>query len=293
MSHRVTALRDGRVVGTVDTSTMDETKLVSFMLGRAVETSPANTEMATASKGFLSIHALAGRGVASVSFDVARGEVVGIAGLVGSGASEVLRMLFGAEPISSGDVTLDGQPYRPASPRSAMAAGVAYVPSDRAAEAGFHAMNLRANLSAAGVGRYFRAMRMRHRVERADAVAAIARFFIQAASDEQIFSTLSGGNQQKAVLARWLRDQPKLLLLDEPTQGVDVRARAQIHEAVRIAARNETATLVTGSDFQELAGLCDRVLVMVQGRLAGEMRSPAIDAHRLTELAHFAPEAPS
>jgi ribose transport system ATP-binding protein len=270
---------------------MDETKLVSFMLGRPLETLSSDIAASSGSERFLSARRLAGGRVCSVSFDVARGEIVGIAGLLGSGASEVLRMLFGAVPIASGEVMLDGRPFRPETPRKAIAAGVAYVPEDRAADAAFHAMSVRANLSAAGVARYFRGMRMRHAAERLDGAAAIKRFFIRVASDEQPFSTLSGGNQQKVVLARWLRHAPKLLLLDEPTQGVDVHARVEIHDALRGAARGGTSTIVVGSDFQELARLCDRVLVMVQGRIAGELRAPSLDAHRLTELAHFAPEA--
>jgi ribose transport system ATP-binding protein len=292
-SHRVTALRDGRLVDTVDTSTMDETKLVSLMLGRPLEAVPSTAVAAARAESLLSVHQLAGNRVRSVSFDLARGEIVGIAGLVGSGASEVLQMLFGALPIASGEVRLEGRTFRPATPGAAVAAGVAYVPADRAADAGFPAMSVRANLSAAAVARYFRGMRMRHSIERADALAAIARFFIRASSDEHAFSTLSGGNQQKVVLARWLRDMPKLLLLDEPTQGVDIHARAEIHDALRRAAQSGSPALVVGSDFQELARLCDRVLVMGEGRIVGELRGASLDAHRLTELAHFALEAAS
>jgi ribose transport system ATP-binding protein len=293
VSHRVTALRDGQLVDTVDTSSMDETKLVSLMLGRPLETAPSTMAVTAHPESVLSVHQLVGGRVRSVSLDLAPGEIVGIAGLVGSGASEVLQMLFGALPIASGDVRLAGSPLRPASPGAAVAAGVAYVPADRAADAGFHAMSVRANISAAGVARYFRGMRMRHATERADAMAAITRFFIRASSDEQAFSTLSGGNQQKVVLARWLRDKPRLLLLDEPTQGVDVHARAEIHDALRRAARSGSAALVVGSDFQELAHLCDRVLVMVEGRFVAELRGQSLDAHRLTELAHFSLEAAS
>jgi ribose transport system ATP-binding protein len=293
---RVTALRDGRRVGTVDTSTMDEAKLVSFMLGRT----PSSTVLpdlaetmsskatARSTESFLSARGLSGGRVASATFDLARGEIVGIAGLVGSGASDLLQLLFGVLPIRSGEVALDGKPLRPANPREAVALGIAYVPAERAANASFHAMSVRANWSAAGVRRYFRGLRLRHGVERADALAAIRRFAVRAASDEQPFSTLSGGNQQKVVLARWLHDKPRLLLLDEPTQGVDVHARAEIHQALRETTRRGTLAVVVGSDFQELARLCDRVLVMVEGRVVAEARPPSLDAHRLSELAHFA-----
>ena len=297
---RVTALRDGRLVGTEPTSTFDEAGLVAFMLGRSAQGTGGGSDQASAAKAadrgaasFLSVRGLAGGRVSSISFELARGQIVGIAGLLGSGASDVLQMLFGALPIASGEIVLDGSPLRPEAPQAAVGRGIAYGPADRAANASFPAMSVRANWSAGGVRRYFRGLRLRHVRERDDAIAAIGKFKVRAASDEQPFSTLSGGNQQKIVIARWLHERPKLLLLDEPTQGVDVDARTAIHLALRETAREGTLALVVGSDFQELARLCDRVLVMVQGRIVGDVSPPAMDAHRLSELAHFAPQEPS
>jgi ribose transport system ATP-binding protein len=148
-------------------------------------------------------------------------------------------------------------------------------------------MSLRANLSATRVSRYFKQLRLRHDLERSDARAAIARFFVHASSEEQPLGTLSGGNQQKVVLARWLHDRPLLFLLNEPTQGVDVHARAEIHALLRAAADQGTSMLVVTSDFNELSTLCDRVLVMAKGKIVAELAQPDIDTHRLTELAHF------
>jgi ribose transport system ATP-binding protein len=297
-SDRVSALRDGRHVGTVDTEGMDEAAIVSLMLGRPLQRSPPSD---TPSSGraadvgeattLLSVRDATCDSVASASFDLARGEILGIAGLIGSGAAEVLRMLFGVLPMTAGEVLLEGNSYRPAGPRAAIAAGVAYVPPDRSTEANFHAMSVRANVSAGGVRRYFRGLRLRHDMERADVRGAIDRFMIRALSGEQSLATLSGGNQQKVVLARWLRDKPRLLLLDEPTQGVDVHARDEIHGLLRRAAHAGTSIIAVSSDFDELARRCDRVLVMLRGRVVGELRPPALNSHRLTELAHFAPEA--
>jgi ribose transport system ATP-binding protein len=292
---RVTALRDGRLAGTADTSSLDEGKLVSLMLGRTLPAEARDAASAVLStsdaahrgQSYLSLRQLSGGRVRSVTAALARAQIVGIAGLVGSGASDLLQMLFGALPIASGEIVLDGVPIRMATPRESVGSGIGFVPADRATNASFHSMSVRANWTAGGAGRYFRGFRLRHAVERADALAAIERYAVVAASDEQTFSTLSGGNQQKVVLARWLRDQPKLLLLDEPTQGVDVHARAEIHHALRETARGGTLAIVVGSDFQELAQLCDRVLVMVEGRLVAEVAPPSLDAHRLSELAHF------
>jgi ribose transport system ATP-binding protein len=290
-TQRVTALRDGRNVGTVETMGMDKSKLVSLMLGRSVDAARPVDTAARDGDPALTVRDLVGGYVAGASFEVARHEIVGIAGLIGSGAADVQRLLFGTMPMTSGEVTLDGRPFRPTGPRAAIAAGVAYLPPDRAREAEFPAMSLRANLTAGRMTRYFRGQRLRHDVERSDARTLIERFFIRASSTEQAQSTLSGGNQQKAVLARCLRDEPSLLLLDEPTQGVDVHARAEIHKLLREAAQGKTSIVVVSSDFEELATLCDRVVAMVRGRIVGEVRAPLLDSHRLTELAHFAPEA--
>jgi ribose transport system ATP-binding protein len=290
-SHRVTALRDGRTAGTVETASMDKSKLVSLMLGRTVDAESPGTVTASSAERVLAVRDLAGGAVAGATFDVGRGEILGIAGLVGSGAADVPRIMFGVVPARSGEVVLEGRPFRPDGPRAAIAAGVAYVPPDRALEAEFPALSLRANLTSGDMTRYFRGLRLSHDLERSDARTLIDRFFIRASSTEQLQSTLSGGNQQKAVLARCLRDEPRLLLLDEPTQGVDVHARAEIHRLLREAAREKTSTIVVSSDFEELATLCDRVVVMVRGRIVDEVRPPSLNGHRLTELAHFASEA--
>ncbi len=293
-TQRVTALRDGKNVGTVDTAGMDKSKIVSLMLGRSVDQElPQATAVASDDPPVLSVRGLVGGYVSGTSFDVGRHEILGIAGLIGSGAADVQRLLFGTLPRTSGEVVLDGRPFRPAGPREAIAARVAYLPPDRTREAEFPALSLRANLTAGSMARYFRGQRLRHDVERSEARTLIKRFFVQASSTEQVQSTLSGGNQQKAVLARCLRDEPTLLLLDEPTQGVDVHARIEIHKLLREAAHGKTSIVVVSSDFEELAVLCDRVVAMVRGRIVGEVRPPALDSHRLTELAHFASEGDS
>jgi ribose transport system ATP-binding protein len=290
-SDRVSALRDGRHVGTVDTADMDETKLVSMMLGRNVEPVRIGTRAARSHEPLLTVRRLAGAQVHGFDCELGQGEVLGLAGLLGSGASSVLRLLFGAEARSGGEMRLLGQPYAPHTPHEAIVQGVAYVPPDRAVESSFHVMSLRSNLSAVNVGRYFRGMRLRHEREQRDASGAIANFMIRAASDMQSLNTLSGGNQQKVMLARWLRDRPKLLLLDEPTQGVDAHARTEIHALLRAAAQQGTTLVVVSSDFEELTQLCDRVLVMSHGRGVAEVEGARLDSHQLTELAHFAPES--
>jgi ribose transport system ATP-binding protein len=290
-SDRVSALRDGRLVGTVQTAGMTENGLVELMLGHPIDRAPPAQAPVDDKRALLSVKGLSGGPMSSVGFEIDRGEIVGIAGLLGSGSSHVLKVLFGAEAPAAGEIALEGKPFAPAHPADAIAHKVAYLPPDRALDASFNALSVRMNLSATDVGRYFAGLRLRHDRERADAQSAIGRFMIRAASDQQPLYTLSGGNQQKVVLARWLRDRPKLMLLDEPTQGVAAHARTEIHGLLRAAARAGTALLVVSSDFEELAELCDRVLVMVKGRIVSEVRPPALDSHRLTELAHFGAKA--
>jgi ribose transport system ATP-binding protein len=192
-------------------------------------------------------------------------------------------MIFGAYPMLAGSLAIDGQPYRPTSPSAAMDLGIAYVPEDRQADALFHAASVRHNLSAGQDGRYFRHLLFRHGAERRDSARSISEFLIRAQSDRQPVQTLSGGNQQKVVLARWLRQRPRLLLLDEPTQGVDVAARSEIYQLVRRATAAGSSVLLVASEMEELAHVCDRVAVLKGGRIAAVVEQP-LDAHQLTDL---------
>jgi ribose transport system ATP-binding protein len=289
-SDRVSALLDGRSVGTLLTRDLDEPKLVTFMLGRPMRSLGAKDPPRQAEDVAASIKGLSGGASIDASFAIGPGEILGIAGLLGSGASDVLRVLFGSLPMKAGEVTLGGRPYRPANEAEAVVAGVVYVPPDRMLEAVFPEMSVRANITVSSIHRYFRGGRLRHDVEQTEATASIKRFLVRTASDTQPLSTLSGGNQQKVVLARWLRDKPKLVLLDEPTQGVDINARSEIHDLLRKAAREGSSILVVSSDFDELARLCDRAIVMVDGRVVADLRPPSLDVHELTKLAHFASE---
>jgi ribose transport system ATP-binding protein len=146
---------------------------------------------------------------------------------------------------------------------------------------------VRENISAGGLARYWQGLRLRHGRERREARASMTAFLVRAASEEAPMATLSGGNQQKVVLARWLRREPAVLLLDEPTQGVDVAARQEIYELIRRAAASGTAAIVVANDTGELAQLCHRVVVLRDGRIGAEVRAPGLDPHRLTELAYL------
>lgn len=282
---RATVMRDGRVAGHLEGADITEERLIQLIVGRPLDhVFPAAGEPPDTTVVLEGRH-LAGGPLRDVSFRLSGGEVLGIAGLLGSGRSELLKMLFGAYSTRGGDMLLDGTPVRFRDIGDAMRAGVAYVPEDRA-EAAFPELPVRHNLSAGRVGTYWRRLRLQHGAESADAQRAIDRFLIRASSDRQLMATLSGGNQQKVVLARWLQQKPRILLLDEPTQGVDVSSRAEIYSLVREAVAQGCAVLLVTSDFEELARASDRVIVLAHGTVVADVRPPNLDAARLTQLAY-------
>jgi ribose transport system ATP-binding protein len=291
LAGRVTVLRDGETVGTEDAASTSEAEVVRMIAGRRLEAGQGRDSAVTAGDAVLEARSLAGGPVRGVDLTLRAGEVLGIAGLLGAGQSELLRMLFGALPFEAGELLVDGRPRRFRHPSDAMAAGLGYLPAERGAEALFPDMTVRENVSAGAMAGYFRGLRLRHGAESRDVVQAMRDFFISAPSDRAPAFTLSGGNQQKMVLARWLRRRPHILLLDEPTQGVDVSSRQEIYALLHRAAGAGTSAIVVSSDFGELERLCHRVVVMRHGRLVAEQSAPDIDEHRLTELAHLSGES--
>jgi ribose transport system ATP-binding protein len=283
IADRVTVLRDGRVAATLDGAEVTKDRLVELIVGRALDHDPASGSTLGGEDLALEVSELTAGPLRGVSFGLRRGEVLGIAGLVGSGRTSILTTLFGLQPPVHGTVKLDGEVVSFRDIDAAMDAGLGFVPEDRS-ESAFVTMSLRENLSAAEVSKYWRGFRLRDRAEAADARQSIADFSIKAISERQPFATLSGGNQQKAIVARWLRRRPKILLLDEPTQGVDVEARAEIYRLVREAVASGTSVIVVTADLEELARVSDRVIVLTQGRISAEVQGPAIDPSRLTEL---------
>jgi ribose transport system ATP-binding protein len=208
------------------------------------------------------------------------GEVLGVGGLQGSGRSALARALFGAAPFTTGEVTLDGRPVRLRSPRAAMRAGIAYVTEDRKGEGIVAGASVLDNALLAGRavlptwrGRAARTARVRELLAAVD---------VRAATEDQEIRFLSGGNQQKVVLARWLALGPGILLFDEPTRGIDVGAKSAIHDLVRRLARDGAAVLMISSDLPELLGMSDRIIVMRDGRIAGELPAGATEEDVLT-----------
>ena len=284
IADRATVFRDGRVVGTAERDELTHDALVEVIMGRRVEQILSRSHGRIAGEVLVRLRQVSAGSVRSASFEAHRGEIVGIAGLLGSGRSTILRALFGSVPLAAGSIELEGREVRFDEPRAAIAAGVAYVPEDRLGEAAFPDLSVLVNLGMATTTRYFRGVRMRHRAERRDAQELLDAYSIKTASLDAPFSAMSGGNQQKVVLARWMRRKPKLLLLDEPTQGVDVGARAEIWQLVRKAVDAGAAALVVSSDYDELARVCDRAVVLRNGCVAAELHGEDLTEEHLTYL---------
>jgi rhamnose transport system ATP-binding protein len=207
----------------------------------------------------------------NVSFKVRAGEIVGMAGLVGSGRSETAQVIFGITPPESGEILIDGKPVNIRRPHDAIQQGIAYVPEDRGTQGLIKEMTLRENASMAVMDRLSNIGFINRNQERNMAAQTIADLEVRAYSTEQVANKLSGGNQQKVVIAKWLASNPRLLIMDEPTRGIDVGAKSEIHRRMsQLAAENGIAILMISSELPEVLGMSDRILVMREGHLVAE-----------------------
>jgi ABC-type sugar transport system ATPase subunit len=268
---RVTVMRDGQWVQTRAVAETSVPDIIRAMVGR--ELSDQYTKTAVVGDDVvLSVRGLTLRGhFEDVTFDLRRGEVLGLAGLVGAGRSELLNCIFGAVPADSGTVTLNGQPLKARSPRQAIEAGIGLVPEDRRGAGLILSRSVQENLTLPSLGRLSRGM-----VLRGKELAAVCRSYVEdlrikTPSAAQPVRLLSGGNQQKVVLAKWLARGTTVLLLDEPTAGVDVGAKSEIYALMDRLASEGISILMASSELPEVLGMSDRVLVMAEGRLTCEL----------------------
>ncbi|HET7501387.1 MAG TPA: sugar ABC transporter ATP-binding protein [Kofleriaceae bacterium] len=268
ITDRIVVLRDGKNAGEIDSRTGSMAELISAMVGRELA-AEAPHKPAAPGPEILRVEGLSGPPhVEDVSFALRRGEILGVAGLLGAGRTETARLLIGAEPKTRGRVLVDGRELAITSPRQAIAHGIAYVPEDRKVQALILDMSVRENLTLA----IHRALRrlwwfLSRRKEEAIVDHHVAAMRIKISSREQAVSSLSGGNQQKVVLARCLASKPRILILDEPTRGIDVAAKAEVHKMISELAAQGVAILLISSELPEILALSDRVLVMDGGRV--------------------------
>ena len=290
LADRVTVMKDGEVVGTLPVAETSPDRLVAMMVGRAVEL--AYPERAATTQGLLLSVESAAAGVdrPAIRLTVRRGEILGLAGVQGAGQQDTARALFGIGGTALA-MTLDGQPYRPASPAEAIAAGVVYVPADRHAESLFLPHAIRPNVSLPEIARFAGTGLIDRRREAAAVSGETKRLAVKAVSLEQPVATLSGGNQQKVVFARWFLSSPRLFVFDEPTQGVDVATKLELYRLIRQLAAEGAGIVVVSADLVELINLSDRLAVFSEGRIVDEIA--AADATEERVVAGFTQAAGS
>jgi len=278
-------MRDGQLVAEGDAAEFTPNRLVHLMVGRELtEFFPkSNTQRGEPILKVVNLHA--GKEVRGVSFDLRRGEIVGMAGLVGSGRTNVARLLFGADPLKGGEIWFEGKPVRLRSPRDAIRLGIGLVPEDRKAQGLFLKQSVRYNAAAGLLQRLSRFSFINFRAINQIVRELVERLRVRTPSLNQQVRNLSGGNQQKVIIARWLTLNPKVLIMDEPTRGVDVGAKAEIHALMNELAAQGMAILMISSELPEVLGVSDRILVMREGRLVAELSREEASQDRIMQAA--------
>lgn len=288
IADRATVLRDGKNAGTFERATMDHASIVEAIIGRnsalAERRGAGHKQRGT----LLKVDNLSGKRALDVSLEVAPGEIVGLAGLPGSGADETINLLFGRMRASGGTVSVDGRAVRLHEPSDAIEAGIAYVPKNRLAEAIFHAESVRANVTLPSLGKYLREpiLRLVHKGREAAAAQVMTdQLKVRMPSIEASIDDLSGGNQQKAVLGRWLNTGARVFLLNAPTAAVDVGAKKEIYDLIDTLAREGKGVVFASTELEEYPLICDRVLVFSSGRIVGELKGDALSEANIMTLA--------
>lgn len=270
IADRFTVLRDGKVVGTLNTRDATQDDIVRMMVGRDLGQYYPDAGRPT-DECLFEVRNLTGRNFRDISFRLYRGEVLGMAGLAGAGRTDLARAIFGAEPLDSGEIFLHGRKVVIHSPADAVRLGIGYVPEDRKEAGLFLSLTVRENTVAASLRQFSNSVFMDHRRVQAAVSDIVRNLDIKTPSLEQQVMNLSGGNQQKVMLAKWLVINPKVLIVDEPTRGVDVGVKADVHRLLRDLANQGVGVIMISSELPEVLGMSDRVLVMREGRLVGEV----------------------
>jgi ribose transport system ATP-binding protein len=282
---RVTIFRDGQYVATKRIQDTNREEIIRMMVGRELNESIPKRP-APVGEPLLEVRGLTRNGVFSdISFTVRRGEILGIGGLVGAGRTEVARAIFGADPIDAGEISLQGKRVRPRSPREAIELGIGLVPEDRKSQGLILNMVIRENTTLANLDLLTMMGFVNRKKERDVADGYVRDLRVRTPGIEQEVRNLSGGNQQKVVLAKWLFTRSQVLIFDEPTRGIDVGSKVEIYELMNKLAAEGVGMIMISSELPELLGMSDRVLVMHEGRLAGELSREEATQEKVMHLA--------
>lgn len=283
---RVMVLRDGRNAGELSRQEISHDRIVSLMVGREIKSFYVESQ-AVRTPGFMQVRDLRSSRypAQAVSFDAGKGEILGFAGLVGAGRSELAKAIVGLDPLASGVVKLGGADLKVGDPRAAIDRGIYLVPEDRRGEGLVTGMNVRENVTLPSLKRFASLFLISRRKETEATEQQIQSLRIKTPGTETKVGNLSGGNQQKVVLAKWLSMNPKVMILDEPTRGIDVGAKAEIYKLMRLLAEQGTVLLMISSDMEEVLHVSDRVAVMHEGRITGVLERPDCNEENIMQLA--------
>jgi ribose transport system ATP-binding protein len=290
----VTVLRDGKVVESTRVSSVDKNHLIQQVTGgfiHDVRTEPTAEKVREHERPVLSLTGVSGKYLKPIDLDVWPGEIVGISGITGSGRDEVGPLVFGAQP-RVGTVEIAGEKLTPHSPYHSVRSGLGYLPANRLTEGIFATLSIRENVTLPLLNPHWKGLRLRTKAERQEIAGLRTEYGIRGATDESAIATLSGGNQQKACIAKWMRTNPSVLILDEPTQGIDVGAQADVHRLVAEAAESGLAVVICSSDEVELAALCSRVLVLQAGQVVRELIGEDVTVPSIVDASLSATHAP-
>lgn len=281
IADRVTVLRDGKYVGTREITATTREELIAMMVGRELQDLYKRTFHPLGDM-ILEVRNLNRRNVlANISFSLRQGEIVGISGLVGSGRTEMARAVFGIDRYDSGEIFLAGQKVSVTSPVEAVQHGIVLVPEDRKGQGLILVNNVSYNITLTVLKQFIKGVRINRKLERELVDSYIEKLSIKTPSHEQLINNLSGGNQQKIVIAKWLATIPKVLILDEPTRGVDVGAKAELYAIINILAEQGVGIIMISSELPEIIGMSDRVLVMHNGGITGSLNRDELDQEKI------------
>ncbi|EOB4245414.1 ribose ABC transporter ATP-binding protein RbsA [Vibrio metschnikovii] len=266
----ITVLRDGKFIGQCQVSETDEDGLIEMMVGRKLEEQYPRIDVEPENKVCLEVIGLTGSGIHDVSFTLRRGEILGISGLMGAGRSELMKVIYGALPSERGVINLNGRTINPVSPQDGLANGIAYISEDRKGDGLVLGLSVKENMSLCALDKLTKGIQIQHGAEATAVEDFIQLFNIKTPSRNQIIGHLSGGNQQKVAIAKGLMTRPKVLILDEPTRGVDVGAKKEIYQLINKFKAQGMSIILVSSEMPEVLGMSDRILVMHEGRISGE-----------------------
>ena len=285
LSDRVTILRDGQKIKTLRTCDTNQDELIQLMAGRELKnTFPPRTPAFT-DEVILELRDLCGNGLEDISLRVHKGEILGLAGLVGAGRTELSHLIFGVKPIKSGEMIYKGKPFVPKNPLHAIGSGIALVPEDRKQHGVHIELSIRENISMANFQAISRASIIDRHKEAAICKEYGDMLHIKCADYEQLVKLLSGGNQQKVVLAKWLATAPDLIILDEPTRGIDVGAKYEIYKIMGDLIQSGKTIIMISSEMEELIGMSDRIVVLAEHHLAGELKREEFSQEKIMQYA--------